>query len=78
MGAIQGYFATSGIGALIGGLLGWAVFSQAATEATDCLVRGAGLCQELGGMTFSQFILVTAATGGVAGFVVQLIKGEIG
>jgi hypothetical protein len=78
MGAIQGYFATSGIGSVIGAFLGWIIFNEKATEATDCLVRGAGLCQELGGMSFGQFVLATAAAGGLTGFVVQVIKGEIG
>ncbi|MEV8372264.1 hypothetical protein AB0P21_05975 [Kribbella sp. NPDC056861] len=78
MGAIQGYFATSGIGSLIGGFLGWIIFNEKSTEAADCIARGADLCQELGGMSFGPFILLTAAVGGLAGFVIQAIRSEVG
>jgi hypothetical protein len=77
MGAIQGYFATSGIGSVIGAVLGWIIFSQTATAAPNCVPPGSDTCLEAFGMTFIPFVIVVAACGGVIGLFVQIVRGEV-
>lgn len=77
MGALQGYFATAGIGSLIGMVVGWFVFNEAATVAPGCVTSV--LCSEqLMGMTFLSFVTaVAAACGGVIGLFVQMVRGDV-
>ncbi|GAB2667102.1 hypothetical protein [Kribbella swartbergensis] len=75
--AIQGYLATSGILALVGGVIGWFVFNQVATPAPNCILPGSDTCLEAFGMTFVPFVVFTAAIGGAIGLAAQFIKGEL-
>ncbi|TCO42297.1 hypothetical protein EV646_114120 [Kribbella antiqua] len=77
MGALQGYFATSGIGSLVGAALGWFIFNQAATAAPGCVLAGSDTCLEVWGLTFLPFVLGWAALGGIFGLGIQLVKGEV-
>ncbi len=78
MGAIQSFFATYGSGALIGLVVGWAVFKEFASKS-NCggVIASIGGCPELLlGMTFVQFIGSCAALGGFIVWAYQLWKGE--
>jgi zinc transporter ZupT len=77
MGAIQGYFATSGIGSLLGAALGWFIFKQSATGAPNCVLPGSDTCLEMWGMPFLPFVLAFAAFGGVIGLVVQVVRNDV-
>lgn len=74
MGAVQGFLATSGPGALLGGLLGWIVFNAIAVESTSCVVADASQCMEAFGMPFLPFVTLLAALGGLIGFGVLLAR----
>ena len=77
MGAVQGFLATSGPGALIGALLGWIAFDATAVKATNCVVADASQCLEAFGMSFIPFTTLFAAIGGLIGLIVLFVKGDI-
>ena len=75
--AIQGYLATSGILSLVGGVIGWLIFDAVATPAAGCILPGTDTCLEAFGLTFTAFVLATAAVGGAIGLGAQYVKGQL-
>jgi hypothetical protein len=74
--AIQGYLATSGILSLVGAAIGWFAFNELATPAPNCILPGSNVCLEAFGMTFTAFIIFTAAIGGAIGLAIQYAKSQ--
>lgn len=74
MDAVRGFFATFGIGGLIGAAVGWAIFELGATPDPACILPGNDVCLQMWNLGFLPFVLTTAAAGGVVGFVVQLVR----
>jgi hypothetical protein len=77
MDAVKGFLSTSGLGALIGAGLGWILFNATAEQSSTCVVDDASVCMEAFGMTFLPFVTLIAALGGLVGFVVLAVKGDI-
>ena len=72
MGPVQGFFATSGIGGLIGGLVGWGFFALFASPDPSCVPQGDDSCLKMWNLSFLPFVTGVAALGGVIGLIVQL------
>jgi hypothetical protein len=77
MGVLQSFFATYSFGAVIGFLVGWAVFTGYASVSNCSGVMAIVGCPKmLLGMTFVQFTGAFAALGGFLVWGYQLLKGE--